>query len=142
MLKSKRIPIKTLKQPNWCNFQVTDNIYNRIVDVYIGDRKKTISCINKKYDLKESIKKSITTVSGGVTILLKSEDDNEYYIVWLEQVVDEYIAHECFHLVYMIMNALSITLQESNQESWAYYIGFLVKEINKQAIEKGFKRVG
>ena len=123
---------KILKQkqtkPKFLNFQITDNIYQKEIDIYVGDRVRSEQIIRKKYNL--TSKDEIFPVTwGGGTLFLETPDGDMAFIIWFSCPISSYIAHECMHATYYILHGLGLDLTDNTQEAYAYYMGFLCKEI-------------
>ena len=52
--------------------------------------------------------------------------------VWIKDKKDiETVAHEAFHATYHVLTHTGVILKEESEEIFAYYLGWLVKEILK-----------
>lgn len=53
-------------------------------------------------------------------------------VFWFKDKRDlKTIAHECFHATYHIMEHIDVPLNDSTEEMFAYYLGWLIGEVLK-----------
>lgn len=110
------------------NFSIQDKMYNRSFDVYIGNREECSKKILKRYKLTLNEDEQLFE-SDGCSLVLKSDDCNYHNIIWLSFIDIELLVHECFHAISAVLNAAGIKHTEETEETYAYYVGFLVREI-------------
>ncbi len=119
--------MKKKQQAKVINFLIEDNIFNRYIDVYVGDKKLTISKITKKYGVyPEEMNKNY----GGLSAVLKKEGMGDISLIWCEEPYSDLIAHECLHATYNILENAGIEFNRDTEEAYAYYQAFLIKIID------------
>jgi hypothetical protein len=110
-------------------FDIRDPVYGRIYCVYIGNRNECIKKIDKRFHLSKSLGSKIPEGSAGLALEVESKDEEFISILWSSDININYITHECMHLCYMTLHRAGIDLSDDTNETYAYYLGFLVRDI-------------
>jgi len=80
--------------------------------------------------------------AAAITVRLDKRVGNSlYHMVLLDDVSEQVVVHECFHLVMRIMGdkqGVNVVSQSANEEMYAYLLGEVYKIIN--SVYKGYKR--
>lgn len=53
-------------------------------------------------------------------------------VIWLSVPLAEYLAHEAFHAAYYVHDIGGVKLDKGNQEMYAYYIQWIMREVHKR----------
>lgn len=84
----------------------------------------------------KSITKYYKSVEEATTSLKKSDgifcyfDKEDYFLISLEwNSTPDIICHECFHLVYSLMNIKDIKLSDDSEEAYAYALDYVVRKV-------------
>lgn len=107
---------ETLKLPKGC-------IKKRIQIPIYGDELVLIQ-INA-----DKIMSTDPTISGAFAYAIEEED--HYIIVFTNTVSPGIIAHECLHIVHMIMESKGFICDLANDEAECYLLGWIVDECFK-----------
>lgn len=103
----------------------------KIINIPIYHGKLTIIETDDVVKSGEKYKQDLSGFDAGV---FRNHCKNGYmrYVVVLEKgVTNKIIAHECFHIVCMIFKDRHIEIDLNNDEPTAYFLGWIVGEIDK-----------
>lgn len=118
------------------SFKVLLHIYPVEIFVSIGQSDKDfLSDIKKLWDEGGMIKSIESDNSCGLdkiehaAALFQLFNCGVGVFRFSKKPTDEIIVHECFHATYQIMDRIGQELVDESQESYAYLIGYMFKEI-------------
>lgn len=105
------------------SFIIKLHVYPFEVMVSIGQKKTEINKGLKKYRLKVNREGNYTVIFDTGQILISLADlptkPRQYAIM----------QHEIFHAAFFLMDKIGIPLNKTNDEAYAYLIGYLTQEI-------------
>lgn len=100
------------------------DIYNDYITLCIAPTLKETLKLDKHL---ESIKEE-----DGIENFSGLYVDGLQFILLEEGVDVGVVAHECFHATYDILKGRGIEINDSTEEAYAYLLGFLTKQVNKE----------
>lgn len=112
-MKSKNIPIP---------------IYNSTLYVYYPKNIKDVLKLKKKYNLNYNFSEDKISFQGKTSGTLATTFSMSGYhiIIYYRKPSPTTIAHECFHVVFDLLQQRGLVLTNSSDEAYAYLIGYLV----------------
>ena len=72
--------------------------------------------------------------------LYDKPDSKKYVIIFSHTPNIDCIAHECFHLVYKILETSGSKLNHSTEEQYAYLLGHVVGSVTDKIIKHSYKK--
>lgn len=109
-------------------FILEDPIYNSGIMVQFGG---DINDLLKEYakKLKQDVPKKEDNWRGLGNFT--AYEHHKGGALWIKNRKDHStISHECLHATFHVMTRMGMPLVEASEEAWAYYLGWLVKEIH------------
>lgn len=99
--------------------------------VCLGMKQEEVLKVLDKYDLTEEDKEHVVMEGTGRTVIFSGNGT----LLWLKEYPDPgsgVLAHECFHVVFFLLDKIQITIGDTNDELVAYMLQYLIDEIYKK----------
>lgn len=138
-LKKKHLRRRNQLQPNQViSFNIGDDLFKKDFAIYIGNMGSVKKKLTRTYPGVDWSTTFEEGYAGLVTQIKDMETAGTIYVVWLESVNYDTLVHECFHVIYDALKVDGITLSEPTNEVFAYYLGWLFKQIRTNISRRGF----
>lgn len=73
-----------------------------------------------------------TEDSYDALVFYRNDKETTVYVAFDDKTYTQgIIAHECFHIVRIVMDYVGIPLTKESEEAYTYLLGYLVDEVNK-----------
>jgi hypothetical protein len=118
--------MKKTQQRKLLNFQIFDEVFNRIYDVYIGDKELTKTRLTKRYG---AIPEKLNDDYDGLSAIFKRTAQPDISFIYLGTTDPDLIAHEALHAIINVLEFAGIDFNRETEEVFTYYQGFLIKKI-------------
>ena len=128
-----------LKRSNIIDIPIYDSMFHRFIHVFVGEQGDSYNKIKNIYKTGDWIgniirgkefKDYFFDSSGCTMSLMDSSSEKEsIIIVWVNTVDDDSLVHELSHVSAIILFNAGINHDIENQETFAYFIGNLYKEV-------------
>lgn len=124
---------KSLRPNKVVDFIIEDDIFNKLLHVFVGKYEDVVKYFNKKKYYPPLLGENVFQKNyGGLFIQLEAPDNDTANILWLSEYREGYLSHECMHATHTFLKQNDIKLSDETQEVYAYYMGFLTKSIRKE----------
>lgn len=113
------------------SFSLYDEVYNVDILVCVGiDFKKAQVMWHKKARITDAKIESDVDMRGGYFGMFP---DHRNCLLWFRpRPAGWIVAHECFHATSFILRESGLVLTNDSEEAFAYYLGWLVRQIGNK----------
>lgn len=111
-------------------YEIRIDIYGALIHLWLTDDvQKSHKRFIKKYGDKEDL--DSVTDAGGV-FLHSVPDDKEYHVIMGRTASAYYVAHECLHVTFQILDTCGVEYDSNNHEAFTYLHGYIVEQVDKR----------
>jgi hypothetical protein len=121
--------MKSTPKRKLLNFEISDNIFNRLYDIYIGDKDLVIKKLRKVYGI---LPEELNVFNTGLSAVYRRDNAPDISFIWMIEFDTELVVHESLHAIINTLETAGVKFSRETEEIYAYYQGFLSREIHKK----------
>lgn len=105
-----------------------EKVYRKWLAVWVGPYQEFVEGIKQyNYDDVDTL-----TRSNGYNVRLRFDNsDVQFTVIWLPKMSQATLVHELVHFTMDTFYNANIPISYQNEEAFAYYIEYLIREINR-----------
>jgi len=118
------------------HYEIKIDVYGAVINLWLTD---SVFKSNKKFKKKFGAEYDFDGKDDAGGIFIHSvPDDKKYYLILERTSSVYYVAHECLHVTFHILDTCGVEYDSQNHEAFTYLHGYIVEQVDKR-LEK-FRR--
>lgn len=118
------------------HYEIKIDVYGAVINLWLTD---SVFKSNKKFKKKFGEEYDFDGKDDAGGIFIHSvPDDKKYYLILERTSSVYYVAHECLHVTFHILDTCGVEYDSQNHEAFTYLHGYIVEQVDKR-LEK-FRR--